>query len=272
MALVNAHTNLDRAPQAGRFLPDALGLTPVKPIERALQAMALVTVFVPESHARRVASAMAGAGAGRSASTTAPPSHRRRASARSCRESGRLPFVGEPGERDGTPRFESRWSLLGQGARGGRRGTGAHPYEEPLITVATLQIARSAARMGMLSRRRERLTLGVLAAVAGARSASRPASGVTAERLSTVSRRRPGLRARSSATFLRAEPTSWWQARCAIMTPWTRRSPGSASWSLATTCPNGRSWGCWRDAVRGLPGLDPDNVHVLPATPGWWTP
>ena len=25
-------------------------------------------------------------------------------------------------------------------------------------------------------------------------------------------------------------------------------------------------------AVRTTPGLNPDAVHVLPATPGWWTP
>jgi putative NIF3 family GTP cyclohydrolase 1 type 2 len=27
-----------------------------------------------------------------------------------------------------------------------------------------------------------------------------------------------------------------------------------------------------RESVVGVSGLDPDLVHVLPATPGWWTP
>ena len=26
------------------------------------------------------------------------------------------------------------------------------------------------------------------------------------------------------------------------------------------------------DAVRSVPGLDPQTVHMLPAIPGWWTP
>ena len=65
VALINAHTNLDRAPAAGHLLPDALGLEPIKPIERSTMPMALVTVFVPPDHAVKVAQAMSGAGAGR---------------------------------------------------------------------------------------------------------------------------------------------------------------------------------------------------------------
>jgi len=49
IALLNAHTNLDRAPSAGRLLPAALGLEPIRPIERALMPLALVTVFVRTS-------------------------------------------------------------------------------------------------------------------------------------------------------------------------------------------------------------------------------
>ena len=65
IALVNAHTNLDRAPAAASLLADALGLTVVKPIERRTMPMAHVTVFVPAASSERVVDAMLGAGAGR---------------------------------------------------------------------------------------------------------------------------------------------------------------------------------------------------------------
>ncbi|MDO9107600.1 MAG: Nif3-like dinuclear metal center hexameric protein, partial [Coriobacteriia bacterium] len=39
IALIAAHTNLDRAPAGARVLADALGLADVQPLERSLQTM-----------------------------------------------------------------------------------------------------------------------------------------------------------------------------------------------------------------------------------------
>ena len=65
VALVNAHTNLDRAPGAGALIASALGLEVTKPIERRTMPMSLITVFVPSPSAEKVIAAMLGAGAGR---------------------------------------------------------------------------------------------------------------------------------------------------------------------------------------------------------------
>jgi putative NIF3 family GTP cyclohydrolase 1 type 2 len=65
VALINAHTNLDRAPAAGLLLASALGLEPLRPIERSMMRMALVTVFAPSGSVEEIVKAMTGAGAGR---------------------------------------------------------------------------------------------------------------------------------------------------------------------------------------------------------------
>jgi putative NIF3 family GTP cyclohydrolase 1 type 2 len=65
VALVAAHTNLDRAPAGAAALPRILGLAECTPLEDPELPVALVTVFVPASHEAQVAGAMAAAGAGR---------------------------------------------------------------------------------------------------------------------------------------------------------------------------------------------------------------
>lgn len=150
VALINAHTNLDRDAAAQSLIPQRLGLTPVKPVERSLQPMSIVTVYVPDSAAEKVVAAMAGAGAGRigdyercSFAAAGTGSFTSPANAN--------PAVGKAGQATVTP--EQRIEML---APSGRvkgvvsAAVAAHPYEEPLVTTAEVLVARNAARLGMV--------------------------------------------------------------------------------------------------------------------------
>jgi dinuclear metal center YbgI/SA1388 family protein len=168
IAIVNAHTNLDRAPAAQGALADILGLEPVRAVERELQPMALITTFVPVEAVDRVQDAMVAAGAGRigeydgcAFAGEGIGSFTPRADAN--------PGIGTPGER--YMGQEARIEMVappGLAKRVVEAVRTAHLYEEPLITVADVRIARSVPRMGTMCRARVGTTLGSLA-----RSASR---------------------------------------------------------------------------------------------------
>ncbi len=148
LALVAAHTNLDRAPAGAEALPALLGLTPSGPLEDALLPLASVTVYVPREALPEIESAIARVGAGRIGAYDA------------------CTFAAE-GTGAFTPRAESDPVIGTREARSSaeevrletvcpRSQTGAvvsaireaHPYEEPLIKVCDTQIARGSARMG----------------------------------------------------------------------------------------------------------------------------
>ena len=150
VALIAEHTNLDRAPDGVAALAELLGLAPLGPIEGFAQSMARVTVYAPPDRAEDIVDAMAAAGAGRIGAyercsfssagtgefTPRPEAH---------------PYAGEPDaqSRADELRIEmvcapSATSAVVAAARS------AHPYEEPLIVVESVRIARSSARMGML--------------------------------------------------------------------------------------------------------------------------
>ncbi len=244
VALINAHTNLDRAPAAGHLLPDALGLEPIKPIERSTMPMALVTVFVPPDHAERVAQAMSGAGAGRigeyegcrfvsaeGVGSFTPPA--RRCTVRG-RTRGSPPSAAEVRLEMVAPRDRARGVVAA--------ARGAHPYEEPLITSADVEIARSSARMGMLNRAPEGLTLGALATLAAATFNITPRIWGDPDTTARARRHRYrfGQLARRRRAGERRTARSW-RGRYGIMTPWTRSRWGSRSSSSVTTCRSGRS-------------------------------
>ena len=273
IALVNAHTNLDRAPAAGALLPGALGLTPVKPIERSLMPMTLVSVFTPATHAQRIVAAMTGAGAGRlgdydGASFTSAPG-----AGAFTPSSAASPFVGEPGEA--TAAAEVRVEMVAprtkaRGVVGAARG--AHPYEEPLIVSADVEIARSSARMGMLNRAPEGLTLRALAvlaagafnitpriwgdpdaALARVATATGSAGSLVADVLAV------GAQALVAGEVRYHDALDAAEAGLAIV----ELGHDVSEWPLVSLL---------KDAILALPSLDPAIVHELPATPGWWTP
>ena len=273
VALVNAHTNLDRAPAAGGLLPAALGLTPLKPIERSLQPMTLVTVFAPPSHAERIAAAMAGAGAGRvgdyqGASFTSP-------SGTGAFTPGETasPFVGEPGQPTAATEVRIEMVAPRTKARGVvSAARGAHPYEEPLIVAADVEIARSSARMGMLCSVPEGLTLGSLAVLAADTFSITPRvwgdPDAALRRVVTATGSASSLVGdvlAADAQALVAGEVRYHDALDAV-------EAGLAIVELGHDVSEWPLVGLLKAAILDLPSLDPAIVHELPAVPGWWTP
>ncbi len=273
VALMNAHTNLDRAPAAGLLLPSALGLEPLRPVERATMPMALVTVFTPVASAETVAQAMAGAGAGRLGEYT-------RCSFTSAEGRGSFtpsadaqPFEGAPGAPSSA--VEVRVEMVSP--RGRARGVvaaarAAHPYEEPLIVAADVEIARSSARMGTLCSAPGGLTLRGLAARASEAFSATPV--VWGEPEAAVSR---VVTATGSAGSLIGDVIAS-GAQALVAGEVRYHDALDAAENGLAVVELGHDVSEWplvsllEDAVRLTPGLDPSAVHVLPAIPGWWTP
>lgn len=168
VAVINAHTNLDRAPAAQGALARILGLEPLRPVERELQPMALITTFVPIEAIDRVQDAMVAAGAGRIGAYDGCAFAGEGIGSFTPRADAN-PGIGTPGERYFGQ--EARIEMVAPRPLARRvveAARTAHLYEEPLIAVTDVEIARSMPRMGTLCQARVGTTLGSLA-----RSASR---------------------------------------------------------------------------------------------------
>jgi dinuclear metal center YbgI/SA1388 family protein len=273
VALINAHTNLDRAPGAGELLPAALGLKTLKPVERLLMPMTLVTVFAPATHAARITDAMAGAGAGRVGDYE-------RASFTSAPGTGGFtpgpsasPFVGDPGVP--STAAEVRLEMVAprtraRGVVGAARG--AHPYEEPLIVTADVAIARSSARMGMLSRAPEPCTLRSLAQRCAETFGVTPRvwgdEAAVVERVATATGSAGSLIGDVLACGAQALIAGEVRYHDAL----DAKAAGLGIIELGHDVSEWPLVGLLHETLLALPGLDPALLHVMPATPGWWTP
>jgi dinuclear metal center YbgI/SA1388 family protein len=163
VSLVAAHTNLDRAPEAGEALPAALGLDTVRGLEAGRIEVAIVTVYVPKDDAGRVRSAMAGAGAGDigryegcafladGIGTFTPVV-------------GSDPSLGTVGVAASAE--ETRLEMVCSRADVDRvlsAAADAHPYEEPVAVATEAVLPIGAARMGRVCTAPKATTLGTLA-------------------------------------------------------------------------------------------------------------
>jgi dinuclear metal center YbgI/SA1388 family protein len=273
IALLNAHTNLDRAPRAGTLLPDALGLSPIKPIERALQPMTLITVFAPAAHSDRIAAVMSAAGAGRmgdyhGASFTSAPG-----TGMFVADASASPFTGQAGGASSVSEVRIEMVAARSNAQavvGAARG--AHPYAEPLVVAQDVEIARSSARLGMLSRPAETLTLGAL--VDRARETFRITPRVWGrpdteiERVVTATGSASSLIPdviASGATAMVAGEVRYHDALSAM-------EAGLAIVELGHDVSEWPLVGLLEETILAIGNVDPSTVHVMPATVGWWTP
>jgi putative NIF3 family GTP cyclohydrolase 1 type 2 len=273
VALANAHTNLDRAPRAGTLIPERLGLTPVKPVESSLQPMSLITAFVPQSHAEKVAKAMRGAGAGRLGEyegarfVSAPGTGTFTALANAH------PTVGAPGEEASGQEVRLEMVAPIDKARGAAAAAReAHPYEEPLVTITDVQIARGAARLGQLCDAPAGTTLASLVAQVQAAFGCSPR--VWGDPLTALSRVVTATGSagslirdvrRSGADALVAGEVRYHEALNALESGVCVVELGHdvSEWPLVSLL---------EEVVLGVDGVDPDTVHVLPAAAGWWVP
>jgi len=272
VALVNAHTNLDRAPGAGTLLPERLGLAPIRPVERAMQPMALVTVFVPAAALDRVADAMAGAGAGRIGDYDACSFTSEGTGAFTPRADS-SPAVGAPDVASVAREVRLEMVAPRSRARGvASAARAAHPYEEPLIAVAEVDIVRSSARMGMLCAAPADATLASVAAAAA------DAFGITPrvwgepeariERVATATGSAGSLVSDVLATGAQALVAGEVRYHDALDAAEmglgvVELGHDVSEWPLVTLL---------HRVILGIEGLDPERVSVLPAKPGWWTP
>ncbi len=177
VALINAHTNLDRDEVAQRLIPERLDLEPMRPLETAPMPVSVVTVYVPPENAEEVRTAMIAAGAGRigdyrGCSFSAPGE-----GAFTPSEDSR-PAIGAPGEPSGAAEVRLEMVCPPPLARAvAAAAVAAHPYEEPLVTVSEVRRSRNAAALGMLARpggAGEAVTLGDLARRAAERCGVAP--------------------------------------------------------------------------------------------------
>ncbi len=174
VALIAAHTNLDRAPDGAGSLPHALGLESGVPLERSLQSMALVTTYAPSQAAQRVRAAMAQAGAGR-IGLYAGCSFSSEGEGRFEPLVGAVPAVGDGGLATTAP--EERIETVCAPDRApavARAAVEAHPYEEPLVVVSEIRIARGAARMGRVCQLPDTVELSVFTAIVAGRLGCTP--------------------------------------------------------------------------------------------------
>lgn len=271
IALVNAHTNLDRDHEAQGLLPAALGLEPVSPVERSPMAMTLVTVYAPSAASEAVIEAMSATGAGRIGDYE-------RCSFSSEGEGSFLPgatsapCVGAPGRQTAVP--ETRIEMLcppNAAVRVIAAAVRAHPYEEPLVTANSVMIARNAACIGMLCGAPYGMTLRGLATVSNATFGITPRvwgdPDTVLERIVTSTGSAGSLvgdALAAGAQALVAGEVRYHDALDATEAGLSIIELGHdvSEWPLVSLLER---------TVLEIAGVEPSMVSVLPARPGWWT-
>jgi putative NIF3 family GTP cyclohydrolase 1 type 2 len=271
VALVNAHTNLDRDAAAQRLLPDLLGLTPLAPLEQALMPMTIVTAYAPAEAADAVTAAMTAAGAGRigdyegcSFSATGVGAFTPAQDARPC--------SGTPSEHSQAEEVRIEMVAPRPLARSvAAAAVLAHPYEEPLVTVADVVIARNAARIGMLCAPATPIALRELTEHAGSVFGVTPRiwgdPNVIVTRIATSTGSAGSLIADAlaeRADVLLAGEVRYHDALGA-------RDAGLCVIELGHDVSEWPLVGLLEAVVRTIPGLRDDQIHVLPPQPAWWT-
>ncbi len=272
VSLINAHTNLDRDARAQRLIPEALGLRVVKPLERSLQPMSRVTVYVPEQAAEKVVDAMAGAGAGRvgdyqrcafSADGTGTYAAPADAS----------PAVGSPGERSRVPELRVEMVCPSGRATGVvSAAVAAHPYEEPLVIVEQGALARNAARLGTVSSTPSATSLRELARrgadVFGVTPRVWGDPDAVIEKVATATGSGGSLVGEVIASGAQAFVVGEVRYHDALEAV----ACGVGVIELGHDVTEWPLVALLGDAVLAVPGLDGSMVHTLEANRGWWTP
>ncbi len=148
VALVCAHTNLDRSPAGADALPAILGLTAIGPLERGAQPSVTIVTYVPSSSAPAVIEALGRAGAGRIGMYEAC-SFESAGTGRFTPLAGSSPRSGEVGVSGNAQ--EARIEAVCDSGRVDAVLVAireAHPYEEPVILTSASALARGTVRMG----------------------------------------------------------------------------------------------------------------------------
>jgi dinuclear metal center YbgI/SA1388 family protein len=272
VAVISAHTNLDRAPQAAGVLLQRLGLGEGEPLESAPAQEAVITVYAPEAAAGPVRAALAAAGAGRIGLYTAC-SFSAPGEGRFIPGDGADPHQGS----SGAPTTASEVRIEAVVARDALAAVmahvkEAHPYEEPLITGTDALVARGAVALGRFADLDTTTTLAGLAeSVANAfdctpRVWGEPDSSVTRIATGTGSAASviPDV-SRVGANALLAGEVRYHDALDAVSRGLSVVEAGHdvTEWPLVPIL---------AASVARTPGLEENLVTVDEAARGWWTP
>jgi dinuclear metal center YbgI/SA1388 family protein len=272
LAVISAHTNLDRAPQAAGVLLRRLELGEGRPLESAPAQEAIITVYTPEDAAEQVRDALAAAGAGRIGLYTACTF--------SAGGEGRFtpgdatdPHDGEPG----VPTTASEIRIEAVVApdvlpSAMARVRAAHPYEEPLITGTEALVARGVIALGRFADLETPGTLRDIADRVATHFDCTPR--VWGEPDSSISRIATGTGSAASlipdasrvgAHVLLAGEVRYHDALDAVSRGLSVVEAGHdvTEWPLVPIL---------AAAVTRTPGLEEDLVTVDEAARGWWTP
>jgi putative NIF3 family GTP cyclohydrolase 1 type 2 len=271
VALVNAHTNLDRDPVAQRRLPELLGFEPIGPLETGLAEMSLVAVYLPSVDAAEVIAAMASAGAGRIGDYT-DCSFSVRGEGRFTVPSTGIPAVGHPGAAEVASEDRVEMVCATAAVRSVVEAClRAHPYEEPLVTVTECRMARNAARFGMVSRSVPGITLATLA------ERCRDVFGTT-PRVWGDPERRIGVVATATGSAGSLVDDARAAEADVLVAGEVRYHDAMTAAGEMAVIELGHDVSEWplvevlAGAVRQTPDLDSSIVTVETPTYGWWTP
>ena len=272
VALIAAHTNLDRAPRGAAALAEKLGISPGEPLEDARLSVALFTVFVPPENEQTVADAMASAGAGRIGQYR-DCSFAAAGTGRFTPGPSARPAVGSPGQPASSA--EVRLEMVAPPARAAGVAAAArasHPYEEPLIVVEEGTILRGDARMGRVGALDAPVALGRFAHTVGGLFEVAPRVwGPADARISNVATATGSAGSlvpsalRAGADVLVAGEVRYHDAQAACESGLAVIEIGHdvSEWPLVPVL---------ADAVRMTVGLDPASVILDEPRTAWWTP
>lgn len=271
IALINAHTNLDRDLDGQRLLPVALGLEPARALERSAMPMAIITVYVPQASVAHVIDSMTAAGAGRlgdyercSFTVSGTGAFTPGADASPFIDTPAEPSIAEEERLEMVcPRSKVRAVVASAEA--------AHPYEHPLITATDVVIARNGAALGMICGREHQLTLRALATLAAGTFNITPRLWGDPDAPVGIAVTATGSAGSLIGEVLGAGADTLICGEVRYHDALDARGEGLAivelghdvsEWPLVTLL---------EQTVNDIPGLDRGTVHPLPARPAWWT-
>lgn len=255
------------------LLPVAMGLEPLHALESSLQPSAVVTVYVPAEAVDAVTSAMVGAGAGRigdytgcsfvgegtGSFTASDDSHPAKgvAAEHSRVEESRVEMV--------CPR-RSAVSVVAA-------AVSAHPYEEPLVTVSEIVLARNAARIGMISELpgRSAASLRSIADDASRRFGVSPRVWGDPERAVRVVATSTGSAGSLIPDAISAGADVLVAGEVRYHDALDAAESGLAIIELGHDVSEWPMVALLERVVLSIEGLDRESVRTLPAQAGWWT-
>lgn len=272
VALINAHTNLDRHQSAQSIAVERLGLEALRPLETTPQPRAVITVYVPVDALEAVRAAMIAAGAGR-VGDYEECSFSGSGSGSFLAPTDGHPLAGAAGERSDVD--ERRLEMVCPRSAVSAVVTAAasvHPYEEPLITASDVVISPNSAALGMLATvpQAAHMTLSMLAAIAARSFGVRPRVWGDPERRITRVATATGSAGSLVGTARAAGADVLLAGEVRYHDALSARSSGLCVIEVGHDASEWPLVGLLEDAVRAIPELDPDSIVMLSGTPGWW--